>query len=656
MALRVSLHQPLRRLLGAAVAAACVAGALGAAVAAEATNAAPLQPIRDPHYGDTLFHFYQDHYFTSITNLMTSQHFNRVAQHADEAELLRGGMLLSYGQHREAGEIFTALLDKGAAPSVRDRAWFYLAKIRYQRGFLPEAEDAIGRVQDQLPPELDEDRGLLHANLLMARADHAGAAELLKKMTAAKKQASPYVRFNLGVALIRAGDIEGGSALLDELGRAPAPDEELRSLRDKANVALGYAALQDDKPETARGFLERVRLTSLHANKALLGFGWAALAMKQPRQALVPWGELWQRDISDASVLEARIAVPYAYAEIGAFGQSLTQYNEALAVFEREAKNLDQSIAAIRSGKLVTGLLERNPGDQMGWFWSIKELPDMPHAGHLSQVLAQHEFQEAFKNLRDLRFLEQNLSEWQDKLGVFDDMLANRRKAYAERLPQVRAKAGATGLDAQQKRRDGLAGELTQADEQADGVAFVDARERDLQERLARVQAILKSAAASTDPELNSARERAARVAGALTWQLAQARAARVWAAKKNMRELDQQLAQARGRDTALAQAQTEEPARFDAFGKRIAALAPNLNALLPRVVALSGEQQRAVQDIAVAELTRQKERLAAYTLQARFAVAQLYDRANRPLRLNLPNPGNASAPTPDEAGRAIKQ
>ena len=34
------------------------------------------------------------------------------------------------------------------------------------------------------------------------------------------------------------------------------------------------------------------------------------------------------------------------------------------------------------------------------------------------------------------------------------------------------------------------------------------------------------------------------------------------------------------------------------------------------------------MQDIAVAELTRQQERLADYTTQARFAVAQLYDRA----------------------------
>jgi len=37
------------------------------------------------------------------------------------------------------------------------------------------------------------------------------------------------------------------------------------------------------------------------------------------------------------------------------------------------------------------------------------------------------------------------------------------------------------------------------------------------------------------------------------------------------------------------------------------------------------------VQELAVAALEQQKERLANYTTQARYAVAQLYDRANQP-------------------------
>ena len=55
------------------------------------------------------------------------------------------------------------------------------------------------------------------------------------------------------------------------------------------------------------------------------------------------------------------------------------------------------------------------------------------------------------------------------------------------------------------------------------------------------------------------------------------------------------------------------------------------MDILAPRVVALSTVQQAALNEIAVTELKAQKERLAAYTAQARYAVAQLYDRATEP-------------------------
>ena len=51
--------------------------------------------------------------------------FDMRARQTPETALLRGGMLLSYGMHKEAGEVFARLIDKGATPPVRDRAWFY---------------------------------------------------------------------------------------------------------------------------------------------------------------------------------------------------------------------------------------------------------------------------------------------------------------------------------------------------------------------------------------------------------------------------------------------------------------------------------------------------------------------------------------------------
>ena len=54
----------------------------------------------------------------------------------------------------------------------------------------------------------------------------------------------------------------------------------------------------------------------------------------------------------------------------------------------------------------------------------------------------------------------------------------------------------------------------------------------------------------------------------------------------------------------------------------------PQLQVLIPRVAGLAASSAPRLQDIAVAELSGQQQRIAAYTTQARFALAQLYDRA----------------------------
>jgi hypothetical protein len=592
----------------------------------------PLHPVLDPHYGEVLFEFYQGRYFPAITKLEASQVFNRMRHHADEAEILRGGLLLSYGLHQQAGKVFEALLARGAAPSVRDRAWYFLAKIRYQRGLMPEASKALARVEHRLSEPLEDDRRLLQANVAMALGDDAAAAKILTPIAGPRSE-DLYARFNLGVALIRSGDAAHGTTILDDLGRQAMPDEEGRALRDKANVALGFAALKAGKPQDARTYLQRVRLEGIEANAALLGFGWAADALGSPKLALVPWVELAGRDSSDAAVLEAELAVPYAYAELHADAQALKRYETAIDNFHVEDANIDATIVAIRDGKLVDGLMSRNPGEEMGWFQTFRDLPLMPHARLLTPVIAGNEFQEAFKNYRDLQFLSHNLAEWHENLGVFDDMLSTRRQAFGERLPRLREQQQASGLDIAhlQQRSDDNAAALKQAEDAGDGAAFADDRERELQQRLARVASTLASLPPDVDPGLAEAHDRLRHVAGALAWQLAHEYPARAWDAKKGQKQTEETLATARVHDDDLARAQRDEPTHFEEFARRIAALDARLNVLVPRVAALGKEQKGALQEIAITELKSQKERLAAYTAQARYAVAQLYDRATEP-------------------------
>lgn len=600
---------------------------LGASpVAGAATLDAPLaKAIQAPHYGEVVFHFFQDDDFTALVTLMASQQLHRIAPHDDEAEALRGSMLLNYGMHREAGELFTKLAERGTTPEARDRAWFYLAKVRDQRGQFALAEDALARVQRPLSASMEEERGLLQAQLLMARSDYRSAIRVLKAM-ADKTPGARFARYNLGVAQIKAGDTADGTATLDALGLESADTDELRALRDRTNVALGFAALTAQQPAAARRYLERVPLQGPESNKALLGYGWAALDQQAPQSALVPWLTLSKRDASDAAVLEAKVAVPYAYERLRANGKALQQYTEAIQSFEREQLRLDASMDFVRSGRLIDALLTLNPRSERGEGWRLDTLPEVPHTSYLTGLLAQNAFQATYKDLHDLRRLAQNLQGWRNKADRFKDELAARRQAFADRVARANTRASDAAIAALRQRIEGLEADIAQGESRMDGVVFADERQREQLARVARVQALTDKP--GTSPELVRARARIRLVSGLLSWQLAQDQPARLSAAQKSQESLKADLAEAQRKAAAIAQAMRDESQRLDRFDDRLQVLSAQLDVAIPKVAALDAEQRAVLQDMALAELTRQKENLATYLVQARFAVAQLYDQA----------------------------
>ena len=104
----------------------------------------PAVKVQDLHYGDVLFYFYQHDHFDALVRLAAYHDQGRLTSHARDAELLRGGLYLSLGQHREAREIFERLLSDASTPQpVRDQAWYYLGKILYAAGLYEESDRAL---------------------------------------------------------------------------------------------------------------------------------------------------------------------------------------------------------------------------------------------------------------------------------------------------------------------------------------------------------------------------------------------------------------------------------------------------------------------------------------------------------------------------------
>ena len=103
--------------------------------------------VVDPNIKDALFDTYRGRHFSSITRLQMAQKLGRVLNQ-EKAGLVLGGMYLAYGFHDQAARIFETFLGMDQPKEVRDQAWYFLAKTRYQRGNYSGALQALSKVQD----------------------------------------------------------------------------------------------------------------------------------------------------------------------------------------------------------------------------------------------------------------------------------------------------------------------------------------------------------------------------------------------------------------------------------------------------------------------------------------------------------------------------
>src|SRR2546421_11325944 len=319
----------------------------------------PITHIRDLHYGDALFYFYQDDDFAALTRLLAYEHWGRVPHHAEEAQLLEGGLYLTLGMHNEAGERFERLLINDVPTGVRNRAWFYLAQVWYARGYLERADAALRKVNGRMSPELEAQKELLFGNVLMHEGRYDEAIRMLsqwREPEGLRRIWSGYARFNLGVALVRNGRLADADPFLPAVASMIATTPELLALKDRASLALGFAYLQANQPARARSALARVRLNGPYSNKALLGTGWALASLGDYQGALTPWMELRSRDLLDAAGQEVYLAIPYAFAKLNANAQSAEDYESAVNSVDAESGRIDAAIARIRNGdKLQRG-------------------------------------------------------------------------------------------------------------------------------------------------------------------------------------------------------------------------------------------------------------------------------------------------------------
>jgi tetratricopeptide (TPR) repeat protein len=593
--------------------------------------------LRDLYFGEALYHAYQGEYFDAIQRLDAelAQHrgldepgLDTLTYHIGDAEFSVGDFELDYRMHHKAGRAIQAVLEGAVDESVRNEAAFRLARIHFQKGQLDDALHALDRITGEVPEGIRDDVEFLRANLYMATDRPADAVQVLEQLKSGESLAG-FVAYNLGIALLQDGRRTEAIEKLDQAGRMAAADPAGLAIRDKANLVLGAILFEAGDFERAHDPLDRVRLDGPFSNQALLRAGWAEASAQHQDRALVPWNILLNREPTDVAVQEAMLAAPQAYATLNLHGRAALGFGRALELFSHQIERVDASIGSIRGGHFLDALTREESRQDGDWVIRLRSLPDAPETYYLMELMASHDFQTALHNYLDLEDLRSKLLGWKIGLDAFDDLIRLRGENYEPLLPEVDAQFreldSRMRLRLEQRKHLGKRLQAMLTAPRPDQLATAD--EQAAGDEIARIEKLLGD---SEDPASLALRRRAERLRGVLTWRLETEYHERLTAAHAHLNELNasvETLTRAYEAFVRTRQAATHSYVGYDA---QIGRLRQSIVDALQHVEIVMARQGHMIETVAIDQLEARRERLVAQQTQARFAVADSYDRAAR--------------------------
>jgi predicted negative regulator of RcsB-dependent stress response len=593
--------------------------------------------LRDLYFGEALYHAHQGQYFEALQRLDTelAQYhgldepaLDTLHQHINDAEFSVGDFELNYRMHHRAGRAIKAVLEGAVDEAVRNEAAYRLARIHFQKDQLDDALHALDRIDGPVPEEIADDIEFLRANIFMATGRPSEAVQVLSQVRSDDSLAG-FATYNLGIALLQEGRQQDAIEQLDKAGQLTAGDRAGLAIRDKANLVLGTILFETDDFEHARQSLDRVRLEGPFSNQALLRAGWAEASAQQYDRALVPWTILVDREPTDAAVQEALLAVPHAYATLNLHGRAALMYGRALELLSSQIERVDASIGSIREGQFLKALIREETRKDKAWVIRLRSLPDAPETYYLMELMASHDFQTSLQNYLDLEDLRSKLAAWQATLQAFEEIIRLRGQNYEPLLPEVDARFREldSRIRLRLEQREHIADRLQAMITAPRPELLATADERITGERLTLIENELGE---SDSPETLALRQRAARLRGALTWRLETEYHERLTIAHEHLYELNAHVdALTRQYDAFVRTRQAAEHSHVG-YDIQISRLRERVRDALQRLDILMARQGHMIETVAINQLNARRERLVAQQVEARYAVADSYDRAAR--------------------------
>jgi len=606
------------------------------ASSAAADRSAPKE-LKDLYFGEALYCAYQGDWFDSIARLDVElgQHHgldeperDTLYYHINHAEFAVGDFELAYRMHHRAGRAIKRVIEGNVEEQVRNEAIFRLARIYFQKDQPVNALHAVERIRGDVPERIRDDLAFLRAHILMANGRFVEAAEILQRLQGVKSLEG-FSTYNLGIALMKDGKVQEGRQCLDRTGQIDSKDPATMAIKDKSNLVFGTKLLEEHNFDGAKQVLDRVRLTGPFSNRALLGAGWTDAFEERFDRALVPWSILVNRQVTDAAVQEAMLAVPYAYGKLNVHSKAALLYGSALERFSTEIDKLDESIKSIREGHFLKALVREELKQDANWVVKLRRLPQTPETYYLLELMASHDFQESLKNYLDLEQLRQKLQAWEGDLDAFEEIIEQRRAYYHPLLPAIDREF--RRLDSQMRlrleQRDHIEKRLKVMLVVPNPDYLATSNERVISEKINRLERN-QTAGGAVIPTVVTARIE--RLRGVLKWNIYTDYDRRFTETYKHLQDLNSEIDLLKKQYTAFVRTRQAATQSYQGYGDTIRRQRILIREAHERVGQLMARQGHMLELMAVNELSRRRDRLAEFQIKARFAMADSYDRATR--------------------------
>ncbi len=212
-------------------------------------NLATGQPLdnesrRQLAYGEALYHYYKQDPYTALMLLEVETARGTFTNSTHYAALLNAELLLHFGLNERADDKIKLLLVQDTLAQTRAMILLRRAEVDYQNHQYDKAIPQLEELANHpLPQEAEIQRRLLLTNIYTRREDFSAAENVLTTASLDHPDGG-YLGYNLGVVMIRAGQLEEGLAVLKKVVARHHNTEEDEALKDRALLAIGLTELQ----------------------------------------------------------------------------------------------------------------------------------------------------------------------------------------------------------------------------------------------------------------------------------------------------------------------------------------------------------------------------------------------------------------------------